>query len=90
ERVAGFVSQVKRWRKRYTDEVKYPVLPSDANFVMIDVAPRTGDEMVELLARRGVIVRSCRSFSGLPDHYIRVSVGDDWENELFVQEINSL
>jgi histidinol-phosphate aminotransferase len=90
ERFVRFVSQVKRWRKRYTREVKYPVLPSDANFVMVDVAPRTGNEMVELLARRGVIVRSCRSFSGLPDHYIRVSVGDDWENELFVREINSL
>ncbi len=26
----------------------------------------------------------------LTDHYIRVSVGEDWENELFVQEINTL
>jgi histidinol-phosphate aminotransferase len=90
EQASRYVSQVKRWRKRYADEVKYPVLPSDANFVMVDVAPRTGDEMVEQLARRGVIVRSCRSFTGLPDHYIRVSVGDDWENELFTREINSL
>jgi len=90
EQASRYVSQVKRWRKRYREEVKYPVLPSDANFVMVDVAPRTGDEMVEQLARRGVIVRSCRSFTGLPDHYIRVSVGDDWENELFTREINSL
>jgi histidinol-phosphate aminotransferase len=70
--------------------VKYPVLPSDANFVMVDVAPHTGDGMVEELARRGVAVRSCRSFTGLRDHYIRVSVGEDWENERFVQVINSL
>jgi histidinol-phosphate aminotransferase len=46
--------------------------------------------MVENLARRGVIVRSCRSFDGLPDHYIRVSIGQDWENELFIREINSV
>jgi histidinol-phosphate aminotransferase len=85
-----FIAQVKRWRKRFTDEVKYPVLPSDANFVMVDVAPLTGDGMVEELARRGVVVRSCRSFAGLEDHYIRVSVGEDWENEQFVREINSL
>jgi histidinol-phosphate aminotransferase len=57
---------------------------------MIDIAPRTSDEMVEELAREGVIVRSCRSFAGLPDHYIRVSIGDDWENERFVQVINGL
>ncbi len=85
-----FIQQVKRWRKRYTDEVKYPVFPSDANFVMIDVAPHTGDEMVEELARRGVVVRSCRNFAGLEDHYIRVSIGEDWENERFVKEINTL
>jgi len=46
--------------------------------------------MVEELARHGVVVRSCRSFTGLPDHYIRVSIGDDWENERFLKEINTL
>jgi histidinol-phosphate aminotransferase len=85
-----YLAQVNQWRKRFTTEVKFPVLPSDANFVMIDVAPRTGDEVVEELARQGIIVRSCRSFAGLPDHYIRVSIGEDWENERFLQVINSL
>ncbi len=85
-----YLSQVNRWRKRFTEEVKYPALPSDANFVMVDIAPRTGDEMAEELARHGVVVRSCRSFTGLPDHYIRVSIGDDWENERFLKEINKL
>jgi len=90
DRAQRYIDQVKRWRTRFADEVKYPVLPSDANFVMVDVAPCTGDAVVESLARKGVVVRSCRSFAGLPDHYIRVSVGEDWENELFVQEINTL
>jgi histidinol-phosphate aminotransferase len=85
-----YIALVKRWRKRFATEVKYPVLPSDANFVMIDIAPRRSDEMVEELARHGVVVRSCRSFAGLPDHYIRVSIGEDWENERFVQVINAL
>jgi histidinol-phosphate aminotransferase len=89
-RAERYIAQVKQWRTRFADEVKYPVLPSDANFVMIDVAPHTGDDMVENLARKGVVVRSCRSFAGLPPHYIRVSVGEDWENELFVEEINKL
>ena len=84
-----YIAQVKRWRKRFMDEVKYPVLPSDANVVMVDVAPYTSDGMVEELARKGVLVRSCRSFAGLADHYIRVSIGEDWENERFVQVINS-
>jgi histidinol-phosphate aminotransferase len=85
-----YLSQVKRWRKRFVTDVKYPVLPSDANFVMVDVTPHRSDEMVEALARKGVVVRSCRSFAGLEDHYIRVSIGEDWENELFIKEINAL
>jgi histidinol-phosphate aminotransferase len=90
EQADRYVLQVRKWRKRFYDELTLPVLPSDANFVMVDVSPYTSDEMVEKLARRGVIVRSCRSFSGLPDHYIRVSCGEDWENELFIREINAV
>jgi histidinol-phosphate aminotransferase len=89
-RAERYIAQVKRWRQRFADEVKYPVLPSDANFVLIDVAPHKSDEMVEELARKGVVVRSCRSFAGLEDHYIRVNVGEDWENERFIAGINAL
>lgn len=85
-----YISQVKRWRTRFSTEVKFPVLPSEANFMMVDISPYTSDEIVEKLAGRGVIVRSCRSFAGLPDRYIRVSIGEDWENERFVREINRL
>jgi len=85
-----YIAQVKRWRKRFADQIRYPVLPSDANFVMADVAPHKSDEIVGELARKGVIVRSCRSFAGLEDHYIRASIGEDWENERFIQEINAL
>ncbi len=85
-----YLRQVTAWRKRFAADLKYPVLPSDANFVMVDVAPQTGDSVVEKLANKGVLVRSCRSFTGLADHYIRVSVGEDWENELFVRELNAL
>ncbi|PKG32610.1 histidinol-phosphate transaminase [Methanoregula sp.] len=90
ERADRYIAQVKRWRKRFTEEVKFPVMPSDANFVMIDVSPHKSDEIVEELARKGVVVRSCRSFTGLEDHYIRASIGADWENELFIEVINSL
>jgi histidinol-phosphate aminotransferase len=90
EHAARYIRQVNIWRKRYAAEMKYPVLSSDANFVMVDIAPHTGDEVVEKLAAKGVLVRSCRSFTGLGDHYIRVSVGEDWENERCIRELNAL
>jgi len=90
DHMTRYVVQVKRWRKRFADKVKFPVLPSDANFMMIDISPHTSDEVVENLSQQGVIVRSCRGFAGLPDHYIRVSIGEDWENDRFVNAINQL
>jgi histidinol-phosphate aminotransferase len=84
------VAHVRHWRGRYLQETGFPVFPSGANFVMVDVAPWTSDEMMWLLAEQGVIVRSCASFPGLPDHYIRVSVGEDWENERFLTAISSI
>jgi histidinol-phosphate aminotransferase len=57
---------------------------------MFDTRPESGDEMVRLLAGKGVIVRSCASFPGLPDHYIRVSIGDVWENEIFLTAIRGI
>jgi histidinol-phosphate aminotransferase len=85
-----YVAYVHQWRDRFRTECPLPSCPSGANFVMFDTAPATGDELMHLLAERGVIVRSCASFPGLPDHYIRVSVGDEWENERFLAAITQI
>ena len=85
-----YLSVVREWRDRFISESPYPTSGGGANFVMFDVSPYKGDEFVEMLARRGVIVRSCASFPGLGDNYIRVSIGEPWENEMFLKEINSL
>jgi len=81
---------VRAWRKRFMSEVSYRVYPSESNFVLIDVSPYTGDDMAGMLAEKGVVVRSCSSFSGLGDHYIRVNVGEEWECERFIMAINSI
>lgn len=88
--IGTYISQVHRWRDRLKSECPLPVIPSEANFVMVDVAPRTGDEVVNSLALKGILVRSCRSFPDLPDHYIRVSIGEDWENEAFLSGVKEL
>ncbi|NLB00549.1 MAG: histidinol-phosphate transaminase [Methanomicrobiales archaeon] len=90
ERVQEARDHVLEWRRRFAAEVPLRVHPSDANFVMIDVAPHTGDEVVERLAAKGVLVRSCTSFPGLGNHAIRVCVGEDWENIRFIEAMREL
>ncbi len=83
-------TRVQRLRKELTCRLGYPVMPSDANFVMVDVAPLASDVAVDRLSRMGVLVRSCRSFRGLEDHYVRVSIGADWENEMCIDAFGRL
>jgi histidinol-phosphate aminotransferase len=83
-------THVLSWRERLGAECPFPSVPSEANFMMVDVAPIGSDEAVAALARAGVLVRSCRSFPDLADHYFRVSVGTDWENERFLSAVRSL
>lgn len=90
DHVTHIVTHVQHWRRRFLEECGDRAYPSEANFILLDVSPRTGDEVMEHLAARGVMVRSCASFPGLGDHFIRVSVGEAWENELFLREIAAL
>ncbi|MDN7011637.1 histidinol-phosphate transaminase [Methanoculleus sp. FWC-SCC3] len=90
DQVRGTLDHVREWRRRFLEEVPFRVYSSDANFVMIDVEPHTGDEVTERLAAEGVIVRSCTSFPGLGNHYIRVCIGEDWENIRFLEAITKI
>ena len=90
DRMQKIRDHVRIWRRRFLEEIPFRVYPSDANFVMIDVTPHTGDEVTERLAARGVLVRSCTSFPGLGNHYIRVSIGEDWENAQFLEAIKDI
>jgi histidinol-phosphate aminotransferase len=88
--VEKYVGLVRLWRQRFMDEIPFRTLPSDANFVCVDTAPFTGDDVVMRLAEQGVVIRSCSSFTGLENHYIRASIGEDWENKHFIDEISNL
>jgi histidinol-phosphate aminotransferase len=60
------------------------VFPSQANFLMFR-PPADAETIFEALLAKGVIVRPLGSY-GL-DEYLRVSVGHDEENQIFVQAL---
>jgi histidinol-phosphate aminotransferase len=66
------------------------VYPSEANFIMIDVAPRTAAEVCEKLLRVGIIVRDCTSFRGAGDSLIRISVGTQAQNKKVIAAMQML
>ncbi|MCZ7357795.1 MAG: histidinol-phosphate transaminase [Candidatus Methanoperedens sp.] len=66
------------------------VYPSDANFILIDVSPRTAKEISELLLEKGIIVRDCTSFRGAGNSLIRITVGTELQNEKVIAAMGSI
>ncbi len=61
------------------------VYPSQGNFVLLELmGDASAMGLVEEMMREGVIVRSCEGF-GMDDRYIRVSVGREEENQIFLE-----
>ncbi|MFQ5913329.1 MAG: histidinol-phosphate transaminase [Nitrospinota bacterium] len=65
-------------------ELGVPYVPSEANFLLVEVGD--GVEVFEKLLRGGVIVRPVKGY-GLPSH-IRVTVGLPEENERFIEALS--
>ena len=82
-------SHIIKWREQIIQKSPLPVIPSSSNFCLIDVSPKTGAEATLFFAERGVLVRSCDSFSGLEPHYIRASIGLDWECERLLDVLHA-
>ncbi len=76
------IETVKNGRAQLTSGLEpiCKVYPSEANFIMIDVAPHAAAEVCEKLLRMGIIVRDCTSFRGAGESLIRISVGTQEQN----------
>jgi len=68
----------------------FTIYPSEANFVLVDVAPRTSSEVCTELEEKGITVRDCRSFRGSGDSLIRISVGTQEQNEKLIAVLKAL
>ena len=72
-------------REYLKGKIPFKVYPSQANFVLVDVAPLKAKAVTENLMRKGIIVRSCDSFREAGDTFIRVTVGTPEQNEKVVR-----
>ncbi|MBT9132710.1 MAG: Histidinol-phosphate aminotransferase [Firmicutes bacterium] len=67
--------------------MKITYVPSQANFVLVDVG-MNADKATERLIKEGIIVRSMRMYN-LPN-FIRVTVGTEEQNEKFIKALRKV
>lgn len=72
-------------REYLKEKIPFKVYPSQANFVLVDVAPLKAKAVTENLLKKGIIVRSCDSFREAGNTFIRVTVGTAEQNEKVIK-----
>ena len=84
KRVTDVAREGKAYLSKQCERLGVKCLPSQTNFLLMEVGPSAG-EVVERLLDRGVIVRDMHPW-GL-NRYIRVTAGVPRENKIFVKHL---
>jgi len=86
------VEKIRKDRNTMTKQLgkKFAVFPSEANFVLADVRPKTAAEVFAGLLARKIIVREFGAFPGFEGEYVRVSVGTTRENKMLYQALEGM
>ncbi|MDD4749704.1 MAG: histidinol-phosphate transaminase [Methanosarcinaceae archaeon] len=84
------IELVQKGRVNLINALPFKVYPSEANFVLVDVAPLKSKTVVEALLKKGIIVRSCDSFRAAGDTLIRVTVGTPEQNEKLIEAFKAI
>jgi histidinol-phosphate aminotransferase len=92
EHLSRSVEVVKQGRSFLEENLQqfFTVYPSQANFVLVDVAPMKSYEVCDSLEKHGITVRDCSSFRGAGDTLIRISVGTEEQNKNVVAVLKSM
>lgn len=72
-------------------ELGWRVWPSEANFLLLRAPGQiTAEELQALLAKKGVLIRSCAMYPGLSPHDVRIAVRGREENEQLAAALRSI
>lgn len=84
------VETVRKGRKYLSENIPFRTLPSDANFILMDVSPLKSKYVADECMKRGIILRDCTSFRGLGDTFVRVTVGTPAQNKRLVAALKEI
>ncbi len=90
EHLRKSIEIAREGREYLREKIPFTVYPSQANFVLVNVAPLKAKTVTQNLMKKGIIVRSCDSFREAGDTYIRVTVGTPEQNEKVVRAFETV
>jgi len=77
------IQEGKKFLYAKLEEMGIEFVPTQANFILIKVGGKT-ESVINTLLKKGIIVRGMEAYN-LP-HHIRLTIGTQEENEIFIRE----
>lgn len=66
---------------------QFQLVPGSVNFALIKILNGRSEDIVEALAKRGILVRDCGNFQGLKGEFIRVAIKDIPSMQALIKEM---
>ncbi|RLG57567.1 MAG: histidinol-phosphate transaminase [Hadesarchaea archaeon] len=88
-KVVNAIRKERKYLRRELSKLGLRVLPSDANFLMVNVRPLKTDapKLCDYLARRGILIRDLSNFRGAGPNWVRITVGKPEQNKKLLNAI---
>jgi len=90
EHIKKTIEITREGREYLKEKIPFKVYPSQANFVLVDVAPLKAKAVAENLMKKGIIVRPCDSFRDAGYTFIRITVGTPEQNKKVVKSFKAV
>jgi histidinol-phosphate aminotransferase len=84
------IDTVGAGRKYLLESIPFRTLPSEANFILMDVSPMKSRHVVDECMKKGIILRDCSSFREMGDTFVRITVGTPAQNKRLVKALNEI
>lgn len=86
--VARIITDRKAIEKRFAERFK--VIPSNTNFILVDVSPMTSKDFFDKMLENKIIVRPQPKYAGFEGNFVRITVGTSEENYKLLDALSKI
>ena len=86
------VAKIVKDRKMLEERLakRFRVVPSHANFILVDVSPHNPKEFFDKMMEQKIVVRPQPPFDGFPGSWVRITVGTSAENKRLLAALDRI
>ncbi|MFH0862273.1 MAG: histidinol-phosphate transaminase [Candidatus Altiarchaeota archaeon] len=69
---------------------RFKVIPSETNFLLVDVSPMSPGEFFDRMLKEKIVVRPQPRFEGFPGNWVRITIGTSAQNRKLMKAVDRI